>query len=664
MVDSIVLDPKDTAEETTPTFDNPNSPAEQAEVLRILERVNKMYENQSRNWHEFNDRSLKYYCDDNERRINNYVEPRGEDIDDWQTRGFEGITREKMFAFVSKVAMRRPDYRFKAVDKSGFVDRIVSEVSKDIYDYTWNLEDPVGMDFFLDAWQAAGMGTVIRYEGIEQIEEIDEDFESYDVKTGEIKGLTETVRMSDINCRARRIKPLNFLIGDWYEPDVQRQPYLTEIADMSREQFDYLFGGYKHAEEVPHLEEIRSEWPEAFYAEQWNNVNVDRVRVIHYYEKAKRTKYRVIANGVLILATPFPRKDKKYPFSKGIFKLFANEKFFWGKALPDEIASDQDLYNSFKNMVMDRAILYVQRPLIGTNLTEIENDIFRPNGILNVKGGALTTMDYEAPGNADIQILEYLRGSVDYQTSDSTQSGQAGSGSTAREIVIADENARKLMGVFRLFLEDFDLRAAKLRVGNIMQFFFEPTKLKDLIGEEDTKELDLVYRSFSLENRYLSDKKKGTRMINVVGKKEDLPTKDELDGEEMASKAQGYEMEKLVITSEYIKNFNVDLMIIPESSFEQSRSLELALETDYIQTVAQFFPNQFQQYSDLLFNEYNDVYEKDTSDFEKIQKNQLSSPSPSAPAEPAPGSKPGPSVSQQISETEAPSLAQLTGAGL
>src|SRR3990167_8375717 len=143
---SIILGKEE--EMKTEQFENPNTSAEQQEVLDVLMKVDKMYDTQSRSWHEFNDRMQKEYIDDNQKRINNYVEPRGEDIDDWQTRGFEGITREKMFAFVSKVAMSRPKYKFKATDKKGFVDGIVSEVVENIYDYTWNIEDPTSVQFF------------------------------------------------------------------------------------------------------------------------------------------------------------------------------------------------------------------------------------------------------------------------------------------------------------------------------------------------------------------------------------------------------------------------------------------------------------------------------------------------------------------------------------
>jgi len=645
-------------EEVIEAFKNPNSPEQQEEALKVIEQVREMYDNQEREWLEFNDRTLKDYEDDNQKRINNYVEPRNEEIDDWQTRGFEGITREKMFAFVSKVAMDRPRHKFKATNKKGFIDKIVAESVSHIYDYTWQKEDPTGLQFFFDAWASAGSGTVIRWEGVEQTTQMVEEFESYDVTTGEIKGLTSVEKKSDINCKARRVDLTKFLISDWYQPDIQLQSAVAEVQDLSRYDFERQYGHYMHAKKVPHLDMLKEFNDGSFYVNQWDTIQTDRVQVVHYYQKSPiGSKYRIVANGVLILATPIPRKDGNYPFTKGIFKPFANTNFFYGKALPDEIASDQDVYNAFKNMVLDRAILYVQRPLIGENITEIEDELFKPNGIINIKGGKLSTMDYSPPGQADIQILEYLRAATNRQTSDAQQSGQTGKGVTAREIVIADENARKLAGVFRLFLEDFELHGTKLRVGSIFQFYFEPVKLNEILDADEAGELEMAYRTFALDGQTLSDKKNGIKVLNVVGKSEDIPMQEDIDADEMAAKKQGFELENMYVTADYIKNFDIDVVIIPESSFEQSRSLELAMEDEYIATIGKFFPTKMQQFEDVLFKEFNEVHDKDMSEFDKAKPVPLPMPEGAQAGMPGPG---GNGTGAELMAADQ-GLSQLTG---
>src|SRR3990167_11403306 len=102
---------------------HPNTKEEQQIIETITRKVNAMFELHQNTWREFNERTLLQYVEDNEMRINNYVTPREENLDDWQTKGFEGITREKMFAFVSAVAMKRPQYKFKATKKDGFIDK-------------------------------------------------------------------------------------------------------------------------------------------------------------------------------------------------------------------------------------------------------------------------------------------------------------------------------------------------------------------------------------------------------------------------------------------------------------------------------------------------------------------------------------------------------------
>ena len=631
---------------------HPNKPEEIEEIARITVAMNQMFDKKHMTYREFNDRTLQQYVDDNEKRINNYVPPRDEDFEDWQTKGFEGVTREKMFAFVAKVAMKRPSYKYQATRKDGFIDRIVAEVIEDFSVYSRLHEDPTGVQFFFDAWDAAGHGTSIRYEGVEADESFEEEFDDYDVTTGVVTGLKTKDKGGEIHCKSRRVRLMDFYWDDWYEPDVQKQGKVAEHRVMSRYLFESLFGGYYNADKVPEWKAVQEDWGDSFYMKQWEGMMEDRVSVTFFYEKTKkRTKYRIIANGVLILATPIWRKDGKYPFARGIFKPFADSNFFCGKALPDEIAWDQDLYNAIKNMIVDRSILHIQRPMITDGDNEFTDVWMSPSKILNVKGN-VKTLDIDPPGAADMQMLEYLRGSMDRQTSDAQQSGNVESGATARGIVIADENARKLAGVFRLFLEDYDMQGEKLRVS-------------ELLDKNKQKRLSIIYKTITLKDRKLSDGVTGVKTINIIGKKTDKRSEEDLQAEMLAAKDQGYDLEPMDITASYIKNHDVDCMIIPESTFEQSRSLRLAMENEYLQTVAQLFPMKLQQYTDVFFKKYNEVYDKDMSDFEATpQQNQpMMVDEKGQPVQTQPGAaQPGTAPISGAMANQQPTLGALAGA--
>lgn len=597
---------------------NPNTDEEQNLVLEITKKVNAMFQLQTQSWREFNDRTLRQYIDDNEKRINNYVTPREEDLDDWQTKGFEGITREKMFAFVSAVATKRPQYKFKATKKDGFIDKTIAEVIEDFHEYSWIKEDPTSVAFFLDAWDIAGHGTGIKYEGVCYDEYLEEEFDEYDVKTGKVKGLRNKKLTSDINCQSRRVRLTDFLIADWYEPNFQNQPYLAEILIMDRSKFDEKYGEYYNAEKVPEMKHVRNDYGETFFMNQWNELDheEDKVHVTFFYEKGKKRRFSIIANGVLISHTPFPRKDGMYPYGRGIFKPFADSSFVYAKALPDEIAWDQDIYNAFKNMVVDRSILHINRPMITDAQNEFTDVFMSPSKILNLKGN-VTQLDIAPPGAADFQMLGELRGAINRQSSDSQQSGQTGKGVTAREIVVADENARKLAGVFRLFLEAFDLELTRLRVGNIMQFYFEPLKVSEILDDETKEDFKMVYRAISLSGKKLSDGMHGIKNIEVVGSSDDLPQKEDIVVDEMVAKEQGYDLERVVVSADYIKNVNLDVQTIPESTYQSSRSLTLAMENEYQQLISTLYPMKFQEYNSVFFKQLNEVYDKDMTEFEE-----------------------------------------------
>ena len=649
--------------ETVSTIVHPNTPEQQDEIVRIMHFINEMYQLQANSWPEFSDRSLKWYEDDNQKRINSYVPPRV-DIEEWQTKGFEGITREKMFAFVSKVAMNRPRYKFKATKHDGEMDKAVAEVVHDFYEHSWDIEDPAQIQFLLDAWAAAGSGTTIRYEGVKKTLQEEEDFDSVDIPTGEIVNPVIRKIRSDIDCISRRVRLTDFLISDWYLPSycLQEQPRIAEMTTMTHERFMAEFGEFDKADKVPLMvDTLVKQWGETFFRQDWEGLEQEElVLVIRFYEKDRgRTRYRVIANGVLLLATPIPRKDGKYPYSAGIFKPFADSDFFYGKALPDDIAHDQDLYNAFKNMVIDRAILHVQRPLITDAMNEVEDDRLSPNKILYLAGN-VQPLNIPPPDQNDIQILQYLRGAADRQTSDSQQSGFAGSGVTAREIVIADENARKIAGVSRLFLEAFDLEAAKLRTVNIMQYFFDPVVMEEVLEDGVQKNFDVAFKRITRDGQKINGTSLGSKIIKVVGSKAEVLKQKAQDViETLMAMREGIEIEKLTVNAQYAKNFDIDLTLIPESSFEQSKSLEKALELEYLQSVQAFFPQFFQQNAEVLFRHLNETFDRDSSEFQGgSQQGMIQSSNVGRGTEnrvPVP-------VADSLSEANTQSLGALTGA--
>lgn len=651
-------------EDKKPKNPHPNSSEDQAEVEAITQWVNKSYGLMNRTWRQFNDRTLIDYCDDNEKRINSYVPPRDEQLDDWQTIGFEGVTREKMFAFVAKVAMDRPKMKGKAVNKDGLIDKVVSDIADNVYQYSWKKEDPTDMKFMLEAWATAGHGTHIRFEGIEQDEELEQTYDEFDPATGTVKGLEEKEIEGEVNAISRTVRLCDFLVDNWNQTDIQKQSKVAEVERLTRDEFFVRFGDYANANQVPSMGDLLEMWGRGFYVEQWGQESLDTIVVLHYYEKNKKKRnYRVIANGVMIAKTPIPRKDGNFPYAKFLFKPFADTSFFYGKAMPDEIAWDQDIYNAFKNMMIDRAILHVNRPMISDGNNDITDIILAPNKVLNLKGN-IQPLNYPPPDGNDMQILQELRASMDRQTMDSQQSGQVTGGATAREIVIADENARKLAGIFRKFLEKGEYDGAKLRFGTILEYYFEPTKITEFVDEDGKKKVTEAFRTFMLDGQKLPNGANGTKMISLFSRKEDKPDDDDLTADALFAKSQGVDLHKIAANVNYIKNFDFHFLVIPESSIEQSRSLELAMETEYQKTISTLYPNKWLEFNDVFFRQINETYDKPMSDFEsKAPKPQPQAP-PGAPGAAPAGGMPQGNPLASNAQVAAPATSAVNALGM
>jgi len=309
-------------------------------------------------------------------------------------------------------------------------------------------------------------------------------------------------------------------------------------------------------------------------------------------------------------------------------------------------------------MVVDRAILHINRPLITDGNNDITDIVLAPNKVLNLKGNT-QPLNYPPPDANDIAILQELRSAMDRQTMDSQQSGQVTGGATAREIVIADENARKLAGIFRKFLEKGEYDGAKLRFGTILEYYFEPKRVSEFIDDNEEEKVIEAFRSFTLDGQKLPNGATGTKVVKLFGNAEDKPSSDDLTADALFAKTQGVELHKIAANVNYIKNFQIHFLVIPESSIEQSRSLELALESEYQKTVATLYPQKWQEYNDVFFRQLNEIYDKPMSDFETKGQPQQSSQQPQAEAGAAPGGGP---MAQVVAPMPATSAVSALGA--
>jgi len=211
-------------------------------------------------------------------------------------------------------------------------------------------------------------------------------------------------------------------------------------------------------------------------------------------------------------------------------------------------------------------------------------------------------------------MIDIISRGLDLTSVDVNQQGFAGRGVTAREVVIANENAKKLKGMLYMSLSHLWLQKVRLRILNILTHYTLP-KVKEVVGENGEKTLIDQYRKFSVDNTELSTGEQGTVGIQMVGGDKELPTRSELDIQSEMHRQQGQKYESVAITSDYLDNWQYDVTVSTESLYKEEDSLSQAMLTEKIKLMAIMFPQLFQQNSKKLFTDVVKAYKDDPSSY-------------------------------------------------
>jgi len=163
---------------------------------------------------------------------------------------------------------------------------------------------------------------------------------------------------------------------------------------------------------------------------------------------------------------------------------------------------------------------------------------------------------------------------------------------TARGQVIAEENARKMLGIFNLMMENLVLQKAKLKIPNLIQF--------KLIGGNEFRVEDTLIGS-----------QHGVREIKVVDSVDQAETPAEIDMIESMAELQGINLERLNITPKYLEDVEYSISILTDSAYQQGKSLVIALESEKQALIANLYPNIFQAGSELFFKDIMKAYDTD-----------------------------------------------------
>jgi len=593
----------------------------------VYKDIETMIERRGETYPHFNgedgDRTLVQYINDSDLRLNGNTPSReAQGKEDWQSNLFNPVTRNKMKALIAGVALTVPQLKFEAVNKRGLFSAARAEATRQLVRHSRMMENPQ-LTMFFEAWEAAGKGTVIKCDGYLKTKYKRKFISSYDTVTGDIK-FEEREEIVD-DRPVDLIVPLQEMyIWDFNIFDIQDQPKLAWVKHYDREALEMEFGKYKNFKHVHDKDTIKrfDSTEQTYFLESWGKrvEDKDDYEVIRFYNKFE-DRYEIWVNGVPLLLAPlvWGKKRKMYPFSKTIFEPFVNGQFFYGKSFPSTIEGIQDIDNTLLNTILDKMFRSLTPPMLvglaNKDLLDIETELVNQDNKIYVPDvNAVKPMPFNGVTSGEIAMLQYVSRMGDLASLDANQSGIQGRGVTAREILVANENARKLKGIFFMFLEDLWVQKTRLRIINILMNYMRP-KYEKIIGPEGIEAMEP--KIYNVPDTELADGSIGTLGIQIAGKESEMLSVPEIEAREDAMAENGVNYKLVAFKSDYLDEWDLDVNVVPESLANQEVSERRAVFTEKMQTGAAFFPEYVASNKPKLFKEFIELYNEAASDYKE-----------------------------------------------
>ena len=606
----------------------------------IYDNFDVMYANSQETYTQFGDKTLINYLDKGRRAMTIINKPRADG-----RSNIKSVTPlNKLKAILASVALKRPGIVVQAINRFGNIDLKKGLVIKDLHTWSYeNLEEEntADTDYFHKALDCQVDGTKITYEGYDGQTHTHKKIVSFDQDTGEV--VSEDEEYKTDQCYSQDVRPEDFYVWNPYMRSLQRQPKVAWRSVYDKAKFDYEFRNFKNAKYVMTRAMVNDFGIDSDFFKTNTRVQNDQVEVIRMYD-VFTDRMIIMANNVPLQDTPLTFKNgkpKKYPFAKTVASPFPGGEFFWGMNLWHIIEGDVSGLETLSNLGIEQEKIAVNPPTLTTSGNEMEDNMLLSGRVLEVDNiNNFRELQFKSPDQAFFKFVEGFNFNIDSSTVDPVGSGQNVPNTTARGQVIAEENARKLLSLFNMMMENLVLQEAKLRIPNIIQFQLLPgaeIRVGDTqVGNET-----------------------GTREIKVVDDMANAEPQSMTDMLEYIAEVNGIKLERLNITPSWLEGIKYSIKVLPESAYQQGKSLAIALELEKIGTVAKLFPQIFQSSSELFFRGLMEKYEDNPEKYiEAMQKSMNANQAMLQQGEK--GNEMG-DVSKDITGENEMSLAKLTG---
>lgn len=376
----------------------------------------------------------------------------------------------------------------------------------------------------------------------------------------------------------KMVDPTTFKFANAYEEDIQKQRFLVKESLIDYKDAEMIYG---NDENWKYVEKDKECYWNGYEREMFfNTIQPDRqhqVKETCYYNRGKDLQI-VLVNGIpvgnpdqKIKRKVGKKKGRPYPFARIVFEDLGMGTIF-GRPLAQKLWSEELLASRLQSMVYDMTRSAVTPTKLVRSSEMATPAMFAPGNVINSSDPTFSVESLNNDSNlsAGYNMLQYLdKQANDNSASDALRSGVTGSGGTAREVVIAQQNAQIQLGTFIKNMEDFAEQIAYLTMDDIFQHDFVK-KIDELTG-------NIEYKSEFLLSK--DDKKKLIKLMSTEGM-----TKEQMEIEQLKlldlKEARGYET-IFYLNPDVVENVDYRVTCSYKKLQSNSQELQKALAVEY-----------------------------------------------------------------------------------
>lgn len=535
----------------------------QEQLMLIYQRMNQCVDLRNRPFHYFDDLSLETMINEAVKRGNSYMAPRSEN--DWHVQVNMPETEDHIQNILSFAAAQR----FRAEISARSPEKLEDKELGDILDSlnNWAIDVDGGDEKFIMAMQEMLIkGTVFIYEGYDYREREVKIVEKYDPLTLEVTKVKKK-KVLDADRPTTRIVPIeDIYIPNYYETDLQKQPYIIEREELNYETAAARYGYMPKFEYVQRRNAaiFNKKEGDIYFYENWSSrVEDDTVEVLHYYDRGNDI-YNIVCNGIMLTSVdnPIIFDHKEYPYSMAVNQRYAAD-FIWGKPFPMRLMARQDFLNVMYNMMGSRTMMSLMPAFLTSMEDEIEESEIGPMQFIHVNDtSSIRELNFSPIAGGDVQLMNMTRESLK-NSGVQPSGGVADPNATATAVVKAQEDAQRTLGLLMKFMEWMTYRQTTQRISNLLQFYVKPNGM-----------YDREYKEVITDGAMLSTGKLGMRIVRLLGEGQEKPSQAKIDNELLNTDSD--QVEILYITPGELQDISYRVKVIPNSSIAPSKALEKA----------------------------------------------------------------------------------------